>query len=260
MKSTTRVRFVKRRLQQQVRWLHRRYLGSSGVSLSLDTDSDSRTLLLTLGGLGSSGRVPSFEFGSITREIPVKRLFVRDPHQSWYHRGMPQDGTTLATVAESLRELLAPHDVNRLVVAGNSAGGYAALVFGTLLGADTVLSFAPQTVLDCEILAQMDDHRWDHLLRPLAAQGALEARWIDLRLALPQARHADTRYKIYFDETIQGDRLHAERLSGLVGVQLYRFGRGGHYLARDLRDCGALERVLREALHVPGPGVLQSER
>jgi pimeloyl-ACP methyl ester carboxylesterase len=247
------VRFVKRRLTRQLQWLYQTYVGDGGVSLSPDMDSDSRTLLLTFGGLGSSGGEPSFEFGSISSEIPVKRLFVRDPHQSWYHRGTPQQGTSLESVAESLGALLAQHDIDRLVVVGNSAGGYAALVFGTLLGADTVLSFAPQTVLDCDVLAEMGDHRWDWRLKPLTAKGALEKRWTDLRVALPPARHTDTRYKIYFDETIPGDHLHAECLRGIEGVQLYRFGRGGHDLVRELRDCGALERVLREALHVPGP-------
>jgi len=251
MKSLTRARVVKRRLQGRLRWLHSRYLGGAGASLSLDMDSDSRTLLVTFGGLGSFGGEPSFEFGSVTGAIAVKRLFVRDPHQSWYHRGIPRHGRSVTGVAQSLAEVLANHEFDRLVVTGNSAGGYAALVFGTLLGADTVLSFAPQTVLDCDILARWDDHRWDFILRPLTAQGALEARWLDLRVALPPARHTDTRYNVYFDETVRGDRLHAERISGLEGVRFYRFGRGGHNLVRDLRDCGALERVLRQALHAP---------
>ncbi len=161
MKSITRVRFVKSRVQRELRWVHQRYLGGARDSVILDMDSDSHTLLLIFGGLGSDAGVPSFEFGSITREIPVKRLFVRDVHQAWYHQGMPRHGRTFASMAESLSELLAPHDIDRLVVAGNSAGGYAALVFGTLLGADAVLSFAPQTVLNCDMLAEMDDHRWD---------------------------------------------------------------------------------------------------
>ena len=132
-------------------------------------------------------------------------------------------------------------------------------MFGTLLGAHTVVCIAPQTVLDSEILAQMDDHRWDYLLEPLVRKGALEPRWTDLRRALPQARRADTRYNIYFDETIEGDRLHAERLRGLEGVYLYRFGRGGHGLARALRDCGALERMLRNALGVAPGEVVKRE-
>jgi hypothetical protein len=258
MKTITGARFFERRLRRRLRSLHGRFLGDPTAGLSLDMGSDSRALLVTFGGLGSLGGEASFEFGAATRELPVKRLFVRDPHQAWYQLGIPRQGTRLPTVARSLRKLLGQYDIDPLVVVGNSAGGYAALLFGTLLGADTVLSFAPQTVLDLTALAEMDDHRWDWRLRPLAAEGGLQRRWTDLGPALPAARCADTRCKVYFDETVRADRLHAERLQGLEGLRLYRFGRGGHRLVRDLRDCGALDRILRDALRLPTPPVPQS--
>ena len=99
----------------------------------------------------------------------------------------------------------------------------------------------------------MNEHRWDWLLMPLVRKRVLEERWIELRDALPRERHPHTEYKVYFDERNRGDRLHAERLKGLEGIRLYRFGRGGHALVRTLRDCGALERILRQALQVPEP-------
>jgi pimeloyl-ACP methyl ester carboxylesterase len=221
--------------------------------LSFDMGSDSRTLLIAFGGLRGRVEIPPFEFLTLTGDFPVKRIFVRDLHQAWYHRGTPRHGaTTLTSLADSLRERVAAHDVDRLVTAGNSAGGYAALVFGTLLGADTVLSFAPQTVLDPEILAAWGDRRWEDQLRRLAAAGSLDPRWLDLRNALPQARRADTRYQVYFDDALRVDRLHAERLRGIQGMHLYRFGNHtGHYLVHALRNNGALERVLRQAVGAP---------
>jgi pimeloyl-ACP methyl ester carboxylesterase len=210
--------------------------------------SESGTLLLAFGGLNRRIGIPPFEFLSLTGEIPVKRMFVRDQAQAWYHRGIAGHGSSLVEVGESLRELIAAHDVERLVVTGNSAGGYAALAFGTLLGAETVLCFAPQTTIDLAALHAMGDHRWDDNLRPLAAAGVLDPQWIDLREALAPARIADTRYEVYFDESLPTDRLHAERLLGLDGVRLYRFGRGSHHLVRTLRDAGALERILRRAI------------
>ena len=226
----------------------RRDLESPEVPLSADMAVDSSALLLAFGGMVGRIGIPPFEFFSLAGRIPVKRLFVRDLRQAWYHLGVPDHGATLAQVAESLRRLIAAHRVERLVVAGTSAGGYAALVFGTLLGADSVDCFAPQTVLDLELLAGMDDHRWDHRLEPLAAAGALDTRFTDLRRALPAARRADTAYRIYFDEVLRADRLHAERLAGVAGVRLYRFGRGSHNMARSLRERGALARVLEGAL------------
>jgi hypothetical protein len=53
---------------------------------------------------------------------------------------------------------------------------------------------------------------------------------------------------VFFDESLAVDRAHAERLVGLEGVQLYRFGHGRHHLVTSLRDSGVLERVLRREL------------
>jgi pimeloyl-ACP methyl ester carboxylesterase len=213
--------------------------------------SDSRTLLLAFGGLQGRIGMPPFEFLRLTGQFPVKRLFVRDVRQAWYHRGTPEHGESIEAVAESLGELISSHGVERLVTAGNSAGGYAALLFGALLGADTALCFAPQTTLDPAALAQIGDHRWDETLLPLVDAGAIEDRWADLAVAIPASSRAGTRYNVYFDDSLLVDRLHAERLVGLEGLRLYRFGEGRHHLVRALRESGALERILRTALQVP---------
>jgi hypothetical protein len=222
--------------------------------LSLDMGGDSRTLLVAFGGMAGQLGMPPFEFFKATGEIPVKRLFVRDLHQAWYHRGIPGHGDTLEAAAASLRALIDRHDVNRLVVAGNSAGGYASLAFGTLLDADTALSFAPQTVLDPGVLAEWDDHRWDGQLEDLVRGGAIDQRWSDLRSALAGGegrREGGTRYEVYFDETLEVDRLHADRLSGVPGVTLHRLSAGAHSVAQAMRETGELGRVLRAALLDP---------
>ena len=249
MRSLSRhLRFRKHKRERRSRLWNPGPVKEEHVSVSLDMDSDSRTLLLAFGGMNLRIGMPPFEFLSQTGDIPVKRLFVRDFYQSWYHRGMPGYGDSLESVGESLRGLIAGHEVDRLVVTGASAGGYAALVFGTLLGADTVLCFSPQTILDLDVLASMGDHRWDEHLRPLLAHGALDSRWVDLREALPPAHDGRTRYRVFFDDSLTADRQHAERLQGLPGLQLYRFGHGDHILVRNLRDNGALARILQTAL------------
>ncbi len=228
-----------------------RELEDPQAPLSRDMVGESRTLLLAFGGIVGRIGIPPFEFFSLTAGLPVKRLFVRDLRQAWYHRGILHHGSTLAAAARSIRGLLAGQDIERLVVAGNSAGGYAALLFGALLGADEVLCFAPQTVIELAVLAEMDDHRWDDRLAEHAATGALDARFTDLCRAQPQARCADTAYRVFFDDSLRADRLHAERLAGMEGVRLYRFGRGSHSIARSLRESGALGHLLEGALRAP---------
>jgi hypothetical protein len=230
----------------------REALEDSELPLSLDMDGDSRTLLIALGGLGRKVGMPPFEFFRATGGIPCKRLFVRDIHQSWYQRGLPGHGGDFLAVADALRGLIAEHDVDRLVLAGASSGGYAALAFGTLLGADLVLGFAPQSTVDLDKLHAIGDHRYDERLSEVTAAGVIDPSWIDLRGQLQSARLADTRYEVFFDDSVLPDRLHAERLIGLEGLRLYRFGRGGHNIARMLRETGALDKVLQRALTARG--------
>jgi hypothetical protein len=226
----------------------RRAVEDPNAALSLDLDHDSSTLLVAFGGMQGLLGMPTFEFFKATGAIPVKRLFVRDLRQAWYHRGIPGHGSTIEAVSEALGELVAGQHVERLVMVGNSAGGYAALLFGTLLGADTVLGFAPQTVIELDVLAEMGDHRWDAQLQALVADGGLDPRWTDLRRALPGARRAETRYELYFDDSFRIDRLHAERLAGLEGAQLNRSDGGAHGIAAEMRQSGELAAVLQRAL------------
>ena len=215
--------------------------------LELGRLSRSRTMLVAFGGINSRSGIAPYEFSSLTGRSGVKRLYVRDLHQSWYHRGMPGHGDELMDVAVALRKVVAQRRAQRLVVVGNSAGGYAALVFGTLLGADVVLAFSPQTILNLESLARMDDHRWDEKIQALEDAAAFDPDWVDLARALPAARQAETEYRVFFDDTHK-DRAHGERLDGLDGVRLFRFGRGEHELVRQLREVGALSRIIEHAI------------
>jgi pimeloyl-ACP methyl ester carboxylesterase len=240
-------RAVERRLDP-----FRRGVEDPSVPLSLDMSASSSTLLIAFGGIYGGLGVPPFELFRATSAIPVKRLFVRDLEQAWYHRGLPGSGGTIEELAQTLRELVDGNGVKRLVLAGNSAGGYAALLFGTLLGADVALSFAPQTVIDLDVLASMDDHRWDQRLGELADAGALDERWLDLARTLPALRRANTRYEVYFDDGFATDRLHAEHIGQLAGVRLHARSGGAHSVAQELRSTGELGRILGEALVVAG--------
>jgi hypothetical protein len=239
-----------RRLRQPLRYPKDRLQRLFIPGVRFDSEIDSQTLLIAFGGLRGRVDVPPFEFLGVTGDFPVKRMFVRDLYQAWYHRGVPrQRAKTLVSVADRLREMIAPHHVERLVTIGNSSGGYAALVFGALLGADTALAFAPQTTLDPDAMASLGDRRWEGHLSALRDAGRMDADWIDLRTALPRALDGQTRLHVYFNERLAVDRLHAERLRDVDGVRLFRFGHGsGHYLVNTLRDNGSLEHTLRKVV------------
>ncbi|HEV7586428.1 MAG TPA: hypothetical protein VGO14_11680 [Solirubrobacteraceae bacterium] len=242
MRLLARLRYIQRR---RARRRHLAALPTGDADPVVFTDADSEVLLVAFGGMNRQIGIPPFEFMKLTGSIPVKRLFVRDPRQAWYHRGLPGRSRTLEETLGVLRELTG--GAERLIVTGNSAGGYAALLFGSLLGADQIVCFAPQSTLNLDTLHSIGDHRWDDHLRPLHKAHVMDARWLDLQVLAPREN-----VQIYFDKGLEVDRLHAERIAH-VG-RLYPCEGGQHELVRTLRDRGELAGILEAALaHQPAP-------
>ena len=211
--------------------------------LQSDLAPDSRRLIVTFGGLMGAvaavgpagdrpGRAATFEFARSLRSVPLKTVFVRDHAFAWYHRGVEGVGADIDSVAEHLRALTG--DAEEVVMVGNSAGGYAALLFGALLGCE-VHAFSPQTFIDPALRATHGDSRWASHVEALG--GDLESRYADL---LPVLARSNGRFHVYYATDQRLDAIHAERLGGLPQATLHGFEYPGHGLIRALRECGWL--------------------
>ena len=220
------------------------------VGAGRDFYPDSTTLLLMCAGMAPWPAIPRWVLYGDTIDLPVKRLFIRDVHSVWYQHGVPGFGDRIDQVAATIRALIEPEGIERLVVAGPSAGGYAALLFGTLLEADVVLSFSPQAFVERSKLHAIGDHRGDQALERLDPLGGPDERFSDLRVALPRERRAETRYEIHYGSADALDREHAHLLDALPGVELRPHDHDEHLLMRALRNSGELARLLREALEI----------
>ena len=127
-------------------------------------------------------------------------ILVRDPYEVNYERGVaPHLGSSAALAAwirEKRAEMTHVRDVHCL---GHSSGGYGALLFGHLIGADSVFAFSP---------------------RPASPRGA---GWAKQSLVdLLAASNGVTRYRICFSVEHEADRLFAERFASCPGVTLDR--------------------------------------
>jgi hypothetical protein len=130
--------------------------GDPDHGLACDLEPDSDTLVVAFGGIAGGLGTPPFEFFRILSRIGVKKAFVRDHHQAWYHRGVKGVGRDIDAVSRHLRELCAGR---RAIFVGNSAGGYAALLFGAAIGAE-VHAFSPQTFISHGLRKEHGDRRW----------------------------------------------------------------------------------------------------
>jgi hypothetical protein len=213
---------------------------SAGAVFDLEHDSDS--LLIAFGGIAGHLGVPVFEFFKVTGSVDAKRAFIRDHRRAWYHRGVAGATSSIEETAQYLRAAIRNSGVRRTVMVGNSAGGYAALLFGVLAGADSVIAFAPQTFISAELRARHGDDRWAKEIAALRASGCEDPRYLDLVDVLRPGQRRD----IYYSSADRLDTLHAERMDGVA--TLHRHEVGAHDLVRELRNSGELRTILEATL------------
>lgn len=89
-----------------------------------------------------------FEWKKNVPATASKVIYVRDVQKQWYVEGISARLNTVERVQDMLRSETRGFDV---ICAGSSAGGYAAVLFGCLLGARHVISLSGQFVLDSVI-------------------------------------------------------------------------------------------------------------
>jgi hypothetical protein len=219
------------------------------LGLAYDLTPDAGALLITFGGLAlapGQGPVPPFEFVNASAPFAVKKVFLRDHHRSWYHRGVVGAGEGIDAVCDRLRELINESGAARTVALGNSSGGYAALLFGDLLGLTEVHVFSPQTFIDPRSRHEHGDARWEHSVDALVRSGRFDDRFGDLRQRLLEGS-APTAFHVYHSSN-RLDATHAERIGAAERVTLHAYESPGHWLVGRLRADGELNALLERSL------------
>lgn len=111
----------------------------------------SKTLIVSFAGHGLKyGGVPKIEFANFLNQhfSHIDAQFYIDTQCKCYHHGMQDISTNIDDTVEYLKVMFEGYD--RVICLGTSAGGYAAILFGSLLKVDTVIAFIPQTILKSE--------------------------------------------------------------------------------------------------------------
>ncbi len=217
-------------------------LGDGSLGYLAEPKGGSGTTLMAFGGIRGGLGIPPYEFFRVTEGLGVRRIFVRDLDQVWYLRGIRGLGSDPREAADALRRETVGE---RVVTTGNSSGGFAAVLLGSLMGADAVHGFSPQTAIDRAHRLRWLDLRWVpqmHGVRRLHPDRDV----LDLRRHL-EAQPASPSIHLHYSATDRRDTRHAEHLDGLPGVTLHRYRHGGHRLVTDLRDSGELAAILRGA-------------
>jgi hypothetical protein len=219
----------------------------SKTSVVKDYDVKSDTLWVLFGGINGGLGVKILEFGTITKSFPIKKLFIRDMQQSFYQRGILEEENvnSVDDLKNFLQIKIEEANVKKLAFIGNSAGGYAALLFARLLNiVDEVHAFAPQTFLDNSNRKKNNDHTLPEIYAYLNNE-MKDKSYFDLKEVYSKYEFNDKGdFYIYYDKTFEIDRIHAERMGIFPGVILQPYKSGGHDVIKEMKMNGELSEVL----------------
>ena len=197
---------------------------------------------------------PNFDFFGRLKKLEqnsgrhLNKVLVRDSGNSWYHRNIDGLGAHPDETAEALRALIAAIAPSKVITIGQSMGAYAAVMYGLLLGVDSVIAFGPLSFLDPAQALLYHERRWLAVMRDLA-QNPPPSRYYDLA-PLPRGH---TALHLIFGtkpdqanatESVNLDAMHAHRLAALGNCTLYPYPYSGHPVVQHLIDTKRINALL----------------
>jgi len=104
-------------------------------------------LIISFGGTAVNN-IQKFESVNTLEKIfpEYSKIFFIDRKCSWYHKGICSKSDSIKSTVEYIKQLIEPYSEVSMI--GVSMGGYAAILFGSLLNVKNVIAFIPQTRLD----------------------------------------------------------------------------------------------------------------
>ncbi|MET3548133.1 hypothetical protein ABID47_004761 [Paenibacillus favisporus] len=228
------------------------YSFSKKKKVIIDFRNSSDTLLIFFGGISkglhSGMGIPLFEYLKISESLDSKKVFIRDFDQAWYHKGLGVSNIynmhTLKTYLEGLIKISRTENV---VLIGNSMGGYASILLGSLINYPIkVLAFSPQTFIGKVNSEVNNDNRWYNEMQNIPE--GLPEEYLDLNKMFNKRKN-DSHFKRYIIHFTQIDSSHAYNLIKFDNVTLFEHTNNdpesGHELVKILKNNGKLIEILK---------------
>ncbi len=203
----------------------------------------SKVLYFFFGGIHASIAMPPFEFYKASEIIEENKIFLRDFDQSWYHAGLKDKSINIDTTAMYIENTINNIRPEKVFFVGNSMGGYAAILFSSLIGKGEAIAFAPQTFISSDLRKKYNDTRWPQQIAKTLALSTTKKEVHDLRSFLSRQK-SNNRISIFVARDDVLDLNHAVHVKDCPGVDIFEFDTGGHSLVRELRDKGKLPQIM----------------
>jgi len=212
-------------------------------SVEIELSPNASSLYILFGGGAGAIGMPRFEFYHSSKITDENKIFLRDFSQCWYQNGLTGIGHDIHSTAMYLQSQIERLKPERIFFAGNSMGGYAAILFNELIGKGESIAFAPQTFISPFLHLKHKDFRWKKQIFAAYRSSLFKMHIWDVKPMLLKQRK-NRKVSIFVSKNNRLDLIHATHLEGVAGVQVYKFEDGGHGLVNLLRDEGKLPAIM----------------
>ena len=198
---------------------------------------NSETLIISFAGHDRVfGGIPRFEFVNFmeTRFKNISRHFYTDKYLNSYHQGIHKITNNVDETVDYLRNEI--KNYKNVICLGVSSGGYAAILFGSLLNVNHVLAFIPQTFYVLAFIPQTLRHNIN-----------IDEKYRDISRFINET----TKYYLYGDLSVKNvtDCHHisqCERISHHSNVFLIK---KKYINLKEIRDSGELYAILNSMVN-----------
>jgi hypothetical protein len=188
-----------------------------------------KILIVSFGGcaLQFGGLIP-FEFLnylSSTFSDMCDLYFFVDKDQCWYHKGIKGITNNIDETVLYLNDIVENGNYKRVLFMGTSAGGYGAILFGSLCNnVNNVISFIPQTIIE----------------------NPINLKYSNLKNVI----NKNTSYLLYGDKSVKNnnDSHHISHCENLEHFQNVKIIKGEHCILKELRDNGYIKTLIESII------------
>ena len=213
-------------------------------------DNNSDILLITFAGMGWKKSVPTFIFYNFLKKYDnIDKFFLRDIKMRYYLTGLKNNTDNLNDTIEFIKKIITKKKYKKIIGLGCSAGGYAAILFGTLLQFDKIIAFSPQVVLTSKKESLIDDIynapqtcKW---LSEMNKNDSFYQKCLDLKNFIPFNNEINIHYSV--NGTRGCDKKHALYLES-NNCKIIEHPGNDHMIALTLRNNGKLKEIIDSCL------------
>ena len=150
------------------------------------------------------------------------------------------------STVDHLTKLVTDINPDNVYFVGNSMGGYAAILFSSLMGIGRVIAFAPQTFIAPHLKLIHGDFRWKEQILKTYLSTVFKKTYLDLKPVLINSQKSN-QVSIFVSENNKLDFAHARRLENIDGLYIHSFSDGDHDIVKVLRNKGMLPKIMSGA-------------